>query len=161
MNTQLLHVPSEPTTLLHVPRLKPVADDTWEIRDLLLNTATQGARIPIEFPGPSIVVGCKPVVRPNTALGGLLEPTEDDILALVDLDNQRRFTSAEGQGTAAGVGSSFVTLSALSTRFRDLDWNLAAPRPVLGVTFRWRTDTPAIFADALVSLAFFVITQRS
>jgi hypothetical protein len=158
---QLLHVPSEPTTLLTVPRLKPVADDTWEIRDLLVNTQQQGARIPIEFPGPSIVVGCRAIVRPNMAPGGLIVPTDDDILALVDLDNQRRFTSAEGQGTAAGIGSSFTTLSALDTRFRDLNWNLASPRPVLGVTFRWRSDTPAIFADALCSLAFFVITQRS
>lgn len=157
----MVQVPSEPTLELHVPRMKPVAPDTWEVRDLLLNTQLMGSRIPIEFPGPSIVVGCKAVVRQNSNVGGLLIPNEDDMLALIDLDNQRRFTNTQGIATAAGLDSSFATISALDTRFRDLQLNLDSPRPVLGVTFRWRPTTPALFEDAMVSLAFFVITERS
>lgn len=141
--------------------MKPVAPDTWEIRDVLLNTALQGSRIAIEFPGPSIVVGCRTIVRPDAAIGGLIMPTNEDILCLLDLDNQRRFTSSQGMTTGAGLDASFVTLSALDTEFRDLQLNLASPRPVLGVIFRWRPTTPALFVSCNISIAFYVITERS
>lgn len=148
-------------SLIEVPRLKPVAPDTWEVRTVLLNNQEETSRLTLEFPGPSKVVGIRAVVRPDAAIGGLIVPTEDDILGVVDLDNQRRFTNSTGISTTASRNTYYATLSALDTRYRDLLWELTAPRPVLGVTFRWRPTTPTLFVSASVSLAFFVITEPS
>lgn len=145
-----------------VPRVKPAAPDTWELRTLLLRTEQSTVRIPIEFPGPSTVVGAYPSVVRGSAAGGLLIPTVDDIMVLVDLDNTRRFTSGptQGQTSQASQGSQFVTLGALSSLVRDLYWDLGSPRPVVGVTFSWKwftVGTPR-YEDAIVSLALMVHT---
>lgn len=148
-------------SLIEVPRLKPVAPDTWEVRTVLANNQEETARMAVEFPGPSKVVGMRCVVRQDSVAGGLLVPTNEDILALIDLDNQRRFTNSTGISTTASRNSQYATLNALDTRFRDVMWYLTAPRPVLGVTFRWRPTTPAQYFNASVSIAFMVITPIS
>jgi hypothetical protein len=144
-----------------LPRLKPVAPDTWEIRASLANADEESPRIDIVFPGPSTVVGAYCAVIQDSSTGGLLIPTLDDILVLVDLDNQRRFTSGpnQGQSSQASKSSQYITLAAFDSRIRDLYLNLSSPRPVLGLTFRWKrfaTGTD-FYEDAQISVSLFVL----
>jgi hypothetical protein len=141
-----------------LPRTKPVAAKTWELRALLSRTTPLTDRIPLQFPTPMLVVGCKAtVIRGSYAGGGLAVPTVQDILVLLDLDEQRRFT-ARAQSTAAGANSQFVNLSALDTMWRDLLINATSPQPVFGATFAWwhyEQGTPR-FEDAEIALSLFV-----
>ena len=140
-----------------VPRLKPVAPDTWECRALLSRTEEETDRIPIQFPKPMLVVGVKATVIRGSYVGNLAIPTIEDILVLVDLDEQRRFT-ARAQSSAAGEGAQFANLSALDTRYRDLYINANAPQPVFGFTFAWwhfESGTPR-YEDAEIAVSLFV-----
>jgi hypothetical protein len=140
-----------------VPRMKPVAPDTWELRAFLSRTEEETDRIPLQFPRAMLVVGAKATVIRGSYAGNLAVPTIEDILVLVDLDEQRRFT-ARAQSTAAGENSQFVNLSAIDTRYRDLYINANAPQPVFGVTFAWwhfEAGTPR-FEDAEIALSLFV-----
>ncbi len=141
-----------------VPRMKPVAPDTWELRAFLSRNNPETNRIPITFPSAKLVVGCKATVIRGSYVGGaLLTPTPQDILVLLDLDNQRRFTS-EGQSTAAGTTAQFVNLSALDTLNRDLLIEARSAKPVFGATFAWwhfEVGT-ARYEDAEIAISFFV-----
>lgn len=145
---------------LLIPRMKPIAPNTWEVRAVLSRLALESSRIPIDFPGPSLVVGAYVSVIDDSAVGGLASATSDDVMALVDIDNRRFFTSGptQGQSSSTSASSQYVTLASLDTRYRDLAWELKSPRPVLGITFRWKRFTPPtpIYEDALVSVALFV-----
>jgi hypothetical protein len=144
-----------------LPKVKPVAPDTWEIRASLADADEESPRIDIVFPSPSTVVGAYCAVIQDSSNGGLLIPDLNDLLVLVDLDNQRRFTSGptQGQSSAASKSSQYITLAALDSRVRDLYLNLASPRPVLGLTFRWKRHTAGtpIYEDAQISVALFVL----
>lgn len=141
-----------------VPKMKPVAPDTWELRAFLSRTTLETARIPLTFPDGKLVVGLKAtVIQGSFAGGGLLVPTTQDILVLLDLDSKRRFTS-EGQSTAAGATAQFVNLSALDTEHRDLMIDASAAKPVFGATFAWwhfEVGTPR-YEDAEIAISFFV-----
>lgn len=143
---------------VEVPRLKPVAALTWELRASLSRTATMTDRIPLQFPKPMLVVGFKAtVIRGSYAGGGLAIPTPEDILVLLDLDEQKRFT-ARAQSSAAGQNSQFVNLAALDTRYRDVLINADAPQPIFGATFAWwhfEAGTPR-YEDAEIALSLFV-----
>lgn len=147
-----------------VPRMKPAGPDTWELRAILPRTDEETARIPIDFPGPSLVVGayCS-VIQDSSAGGALLVPTLDDILCLVDLDQQRRFTSgpSQVQSSAASRSSQYVTLAALDSRIRDLYWDCSSPKPTIGVTFRWKRFTAGtpLYEDANLGIALVVIPR--
>src|SRR5688572_32497123 len=95
---------------LHVPRMKPAAYDTWEIREPLAAADLQTSRTPIEFPEAYLVVGAHVSVIATTNTVDLVIPTAEDILVLMDVDNQRRYTSSEsiGQTTAAARGQQYV-----------------------------------------------------
>jgi hypothetical protein len=144
-----------------IPRTKPAAYDTWEIRDTLAAEDLETARIPIEFPEPYLIVGCHVSVIPTTNTPELLTPTPEEILCLMDVDNQRRYTNAEliGQTSAAARGAQYVTLAALDTQYRDLWMELKSPRPVLGVSFRWKVLDDAtregMYQDIEIGIAFF------
>lgn len=140
-----------------VPRSKPVAPDTWEMRTLLSRTDAQSERIPFQFPKAKLVVGAKATVIRGSYAGNLVIPTVEDILVLMDLDDQRRFT-AQGQAANAGATSQFVNLSALQSEFRDLLILADAPQPVFGLTFAWwhfEAGTPR-YEDAEIALSLFV-----
>ncbi len=144
-----------------LPRVKPVAPDTWEIRASLANADEESPRIDIVFPGPSTVVGAYCTVIQDSSNGGLLIPTIDDMLVLVGLDNQRTFTSGptQGQSSQSSKSSQYITLAAFDSRIRDLYLNLNSPRPVLGFTFRWKRFTPGTdhYEDANISISLFVL----
>lgn len=141
-----------------LPRSKPVAAKTWELRALLSRLAPLTDRIPLQFPTPMLVVGMKAtVIRGSYAGGGLVVPTVDDIMVLLDLDEQRRFT-ARAQSSAAGANAQFVNLSALNTQYRDVLINASSPQPVFGATFAWwhyESGVPR-YEDAEVALSLFV-----
>lgn len=144
-----------------LPKLKPVAPDTWEIRASLANDEEETPRVSLEFPGPTTVVGMYVSVIQDSEVGGLLIPTLDDLLVMVDLDNQRRFTSGptQGQSVAASKSSTYVTLATLDSRIRDLYLNLASARPILGLTFRWKRfilGTP-VYEGANIAVSLFVL----
>ena len=151
--------------MIEIPRLKPAAHDTWEIRTTFDADEIETARIPLEFPGPYMIVGAHVTVIQTTNAGSILVPTADDILCLIDVDNQRQYTAADliGQTTGASRGEQFVTLSALDTEFRDLLMQLDSPRPVLGATFRWKVgaDADGLYEDCLISLAFFCLPLKA
>lgn len=144
---------------LHVPRLVPAAYDTWELREDLAADELETARTELEFPGPYFIVGAHVSVIQASNNGSLLIPTAEDILALVDVDNQRRYTASSkiGQTSSATQGVQFVTLAALDTQFRDLHIELQSPRPVVGVTFRWKLGAAAdgLYEDCSIAIAFF------
>jgi len=140
-----------------VPRVKPFAADTWELRAFLPRTDAQTDRLELNFPRAKLIVGVHSVVIQGSSAGSLLIPEPKDILVLLDLDQQRRFTS-EGQSSAAAENSTFVNLESLSTEFRDLMIECNAPKPVLGITFAWwrfLAGTP-LYEDAMIALSFYV-----
>lgn len=144
----------------HTPELSAIAPYTWEVQAALGRTVLQTGRIPLSFKKPVQIVGFYPSVIQGSAVGGLLLPTLDDILVLIDANEERRFTNRLEQTTAAATGAGFVTLGALGAaraqRFLNLKLRNAAPD--IGVQFRWKRDPTggAIYEDALVGLAFFV-----
>lgn len=143
---------------IHVPRLKPSARDTWELQGSLLGTQEESETIAMDFPGPCKLVGMYPSLSGVPPTGGLVQPTLDDIMILLDFNSKRRYTAQVGQTSQAQRGQGFVTLNALNTLFRDLDIEVMNERPVMDVQFRWKRFTQGnpIFPDQSVSLAFFV-----
>lgn len=143
---------------IHVPRLKPSARDTWELQGSLLGSQEESETIAMDFPGPCKIVGMYPSLSGVPASGGLVQPTLDDIMILLDFNSKRRYTAQVGQTSQAQRGQGFVTLNALNTLYRDLDIEVLNERPVMDVQFRWKrfTQGTPIFPDQSVSLAFFV-----
>lgn len=144
----------------HTPELAAVAPFTWEVQAELGRTVLQTGRIPLDFRGPVEIVGFYPSVIASSAVGGgLLAPTLDDILVLLDVNNEQRFTNRLEQTTAAATGAGFVTLGALGAARaqRFLDLKIRNARPDVGVQFRWKRDPNgvAIYQNALIGLAFF------
>lgn len=145
----------------HTPELSAVAPYTWEVQATLGRTTLQTGRMPLSFKKPVRVVGFYPsVIAGSSVGGGLLVPTLDDILVLLDANEERRFTNRLEQTTAAATGAGFVTLGALGAaraqRFLNLALRNAAPD--VGVQFRWKREPPVggpIYEDAIVCLAFF------
>lgn len=149
------------TQAIHVPRLKPSARDTWEIQGVLLGTLEVSEVVPLEFPGPCKIVGVYPSLSGPPAGGGLVVPTLDDIMVLLDFNQQRRYTAQVGQTTQAQRAQGFVTLKSMDTQVRDLDIEVTNPRPVMSIQYRWKRFTAGppvvpIFTDQVVSMAFFV-----
>ena len=143
---------------IHVPRMKPSARDTWELQGSLLGAQERSETISMDFPGPCKIVGMYPSLSEPAPTGGLVQPTLDDIMVVLDFNQQRKYTAQIGQTSAAQRGQGFVTLNALNTLFRDLDIEVTNARPVMGVMFRWKrfTQGTPIYPDQEVSLAFFV-----
>lgn len=143
---------------IHVPRMKPSARDTWELQGSLLGAQERSETISMDFPGPCKIVGMYPSLSGPAPTGGLVQPTLDDIMVVLDFNQQRKYTAQIGQTSAAQRGQGFVTLNALNTLFRDLDIEVTNARPVMGVMFRWKrfTQGTPIYPDQEVSLAFFV-----
>lgn len=143
---------------IHVPRLKPAAQDTWELQGSLLGTQETSETVPMNFPGPCKIVGMYPSLSGIPATGGLETPTLDDIMILLDFNQKRKYTSQIGQTSQAQRAQGFVTLNALNTLFRDLEIEQTNERPVMDVQFRWKrfTQGTPIYPARIVSLAFFV-----
>lgn len=142
-----------------LPKVKPVAPDTKEIRVSLANDEEESPRVDIEYPGPSTVIGCYCSVIQDSDVGGLLIPTLDDFLVMIDLDDQRRFTKgpSQGQTAAASRSSQYVTLASIDSRVRDLYINMQSARPVLGFTFRWKRfdAATAFYENAIIAISVF------
>src|SRR5882724_10137258 len=143
---------------IHVPRLKPAANDTWELQGSLLGTQETSETIAMDFPGPCKLVGMYPSISGVPPTGGLVQPPLDDIMILLDFNQKRKYTAQVGQTSQAQRGQGFVTLNTLNTLFRDLEIEVTNERPVMDVQFRWKrfTQGTPIFPDQAVSLAFFV-----
>lgn len=144
---------------LLVPKTKPVSPDTWEISQDLPAATLQTARIPLDFPEPYLIVGAYVAVISTTNTVNLKDPTVDDLLVFLDLNNQRVFTSSNevGQTSTTGRKGQFVTLGSLDTRFRDLHVILDSPKPIIGMQFRWKIEDDAtreaMYQDCMVSVA--------
>lgn len=146
------------TQAIHVPRLKPSARDTWELQGVLLGAQETSETIKMDFPGPCKIVGMYPSLSGPAATGGLVVPTLDDIMMLLDFNQKRQYTAQVGQTSQAQRAQGYVTLNAMNTIYRDLDIEIENARPVMDVQFRWKrfTQGSPLFTDQVVSLAFFV-----
>jgi len=148
---------------LHVPRVKPFSNDTWEASASLSGAQIQSEQEPIVFPETCRIVGIYPSITLNDNTN-LIVPTTDDILVNLSMNKQRVYTANVGQTSQARNGDSFVTLAALNTLIRDLNIVVDSPRPQASMAFRWKRfiqGTP-IYRDVIVSLALFVeIGERS
>ncbi len=143
--------------VLHVPRMKPVAHDTWEVQGSLLGDTPVSDRASMDFPNACRIVGLYPSLTINSDPSGLVIPTIDDIMVLFDVNEQRRYTNQIGQTSQARQQQSFVTLGSLDTRVRDLDIEITNTKPQAGFSFRWKRWTGSrIYPDMIVSLALFV-----
>lgn len=143
---------------LHVPQVKPFSNDTWEASAFLPGALIQSEREAIIFPGPCRIVGLYPSISLNDNATELTIPTADDIMVLLDMNQQRRYTANVGQTSQARNGDGFVTLAALNTAIRDLNIEVLKGRPQAGMQFRWKRfiqGTP-IYRDVNISLAMFV-----
>lgn len=144
---------------LHVPRVKPFSNDTWEASVSLLGDRIQSEQEPILFPDACRIVGLYPSITLNDDNTGLLTPTLDDILVSLNMNQQRNYTANVGQTSQARNGSAFVTLNALNTAIRDLNIVVDTPRPQAGFACRWKrfiNSTTPIYRDVIVSLALMV-----
>lgn len=142
---------------LHVPRVKPFSNDTWEASASLLGSQVQSEQEPIVFPTACRIVGIYPSITLNDSTS-LLVPTADDILVNLSMNKQRVYTANVGQTSQARNGDSFVTLASLNTLIRDLNIVVEVARPQASMAFRWKRfiqGTP-IYRDVIVSLALFV-----
>jgi len=142
---------------LHVPRVKPFSNDTWEASASLPGANLESEQEPIIFPAQCRIVGLYPSITLNDA-SGLIVPTTDDILIQFSMNKQRVYTANVGQTSQARNGDSFVTLAALNTLIRDLNIEVLSPRPQASMKFRWKrfTQGTPIYRDVIVSLAMFV-----
>lgn len=143
---------------LHVPRVKPFSNDTWEASASLLSTQIQSEQEPILFPCRCRIVGIYPSITLNDATGRVI-PTTDDILVNFTMNKQRNYTANVGQTSQARNGDAFVTLAAMNTVLRDLNIVVDTPRPQAAMTFRWKRFIDAanpIYRDVIVSMALFV-----
>lgn len=143
---------------LHVPKVKPFSNDTWEVQGSLLGAEETSARVPLTFPSPCRIVGMYPSLTLNAVAGSLIIPSLDDIMVYFDTNQQRRYTNQIGDTTQAARNGGYVTLNALNTVFRDLNIVVDNSRPGAGFQFRWKRFTAGtpIYPDHLVSLALFV-----
>jgi hypothetical protein len=143
---------------IHVPRLKPSARDTWELSGSLLGSQETTEVIAMDFPGPCKIVGMYPSISGVPPTGGLVQPTLDDIMILLDFNQKRRYTAQVGQTSQAQRAQGFVTLNSMNTLYRDLDIEVMNERPVMDVQFRWKrfTQGTPLFPDQAVNLSFFV-----
>lgn len=143
---------------LHVPRVKPFSNDTWEASASLLSNQIQSEQEPIIFPAPCRIVGLYPSITLNDNTNRVI-PTTDDILVNLSMNKQRNYTANVGQTSQARNGDAFVTLAALNTLIRDLNIVVDNSRPQASMSFRWKRFIDAanpIYRDVIVSLALFV-----
>ena len=143
---------------LHVPRVKPFSNDTWEASGSLLSTQIQSEQEPIIFPSACRIVGIYPSITLNDATNRVI-PTLDDILVNFSMNKQRNYTANVGQTSQARNGDAFVTLNAMNTALRDLNIVVNTPRPQASMAFRWKRfidSANPIYRDVIVSLALFV-----
>jgi hypothetical protein len=138
---------------IDIPKTKPAAPRTWELRAELDADTEESAQVSLDFPGPYLIIGAYASVAIRTNTANLVTPTIDDILVLLELNNQDRFTSGREDDNGS---PQYVTLASLDTRFRDLHICADSPKPVLTATFRWKIGAAAdgIFQDADIALAF-------
>ena len=143
---------------LHVARVKPYSNDTWEASAFLPGASLQSEREAIIFPAACRIVGLYPSITLNDTNTELAIPTTDDIMVLLDMNQQRRYTANVGQTSQARNGDGFVTLAALNTAIRDLNITVLNGRPQAGMQFRWKRFIPntTLYRDVNVSLAMFV-----
>lgn len=137
-----------------------IAPYTWEVGATLSRTSEETRRIPVRFPRPVRVVGMYPSVIAGSAVGGLVAPSCDAILAVVSSNQRDRFTNRLEDVSSAGYGEAYVTLSALGTsqlqgnRLMNIELKEASPQLDLG--FRWkRWSGSPIYEDAIIHVALF------
>lgn len=143
---------------LHVPRVKPFSNDTWEASCSILGNQIQSEQETIIFPAMCRIVGIYPSITINDSNTELLVPTLDDLLVNLSMNKQRNYTANVGQTSQARNGDAFVTLNALNTVLRDLNIVVDSPRPQASMAFRWKRFVAGaqIYRDVIVSMALFV-----
>jgi hypothetical protein len=141
------------------PRVLPVARDTWEVQIFLSRTLASSGRVSVTLPRTCKITGFKTtVIQASFAGGGLLVPSDDDLLCSFDLNEERRFTATKQTNFLGAQPNAFVTLSALSDRERLLMILAEGANPDLGFEIVWKNFTAGTprYEDAHISIAMFI-----
>lgn len=143
-----------------VPRTKPAANDTWGIQVQLDGDVELSENVPLIFPAPVEIVGCRPSIILAESIGSFLAPDTDSIMANLQANQQRKYTNTISQTSQAQKGNGYVTLSSLDSDHRDLYIDLTNSRPELSIQFRWKRWTGSqLYAGAIINVDFFVIIK--
>lgn len=131
----------------------PVAPETRTLLIDLARTVEMSGRFTIPFPWPAEVRGFHVSVIQNSAVGGLLIPTVNDLLIDLSVNEGRTYTSTVRDSSAA-QGSGFADLAAIGYQApRSVSIPLAASSE-LGIELRWKRWTgAALYEDARVSIS--------
>jgi hypothetical protein len=135
----------------------PIAPRTLEVFVNYPGQADESNRIDVPFPRAVQVVGVRPSIV-VTSDNQLVVPTAEDLLCALDIDQQDYPTANDGATVSSGARfGQFVTLASLSTDRRFLGMKLTAPKPSVGVTYRWKqgSSVAAVYEDCHIGLAFY------
>ncbi len=141
-----------------VPRTKPAANDTWGIQVQLDGTDELSEEVPLVFPAPVQIVGCRPSIILAETIGSFLAPDTDAIMANLQANSERKYTNTISQTSQATRGNGYITLSSLDSDHRDLYIELTNARPQISIQFRWKRFTAGtqLYAGAIINVDFFV-----
>jgi hypothetical protein len=144
-----------------IPRTKPAANDTWGIQVQLDGDSEISETVPLLFPCPVMIVGCRPSVILAESLGSFLAPDTDNIMLNLQANQQRKYTNTTSQSSSAQRGNGYITLSSMDSDHRDVMIELDNARPEIQAQFKWKrfTQGTQIFAGAIINLDFFVIIK--
>ncbi len=137
----------------------PIAKYTWEVATPFSGSDDETDRIPIRIPLPSKIIGMQVWIEP-TSSGGVA-PTLSSLLVSLDINNEKRLTSQQGQiTTGAQVDSVFVTAGSICVAFagggglRLFGWRIDNTTTDIGFTFRWKRGA-GVYDDAIISVSLF------
>jgi len=150
--------------------IAPNAPQSWENRLAIMlgSLAGESDRMVFPFPQGMDVMGFHPVlndlgvVAPSFIPGNIL-PSLRDIDVKIDVNQENTITSLEGQATSVATnrGGTFISLESIDIILpRLMMLRLDAPRPEIGMTFRWKRGG-GIFRDTMVSVTMFPRRQKS
>lgn len=141
----------------------PAANRTWEALTTLTAANAESDTVVVSFPKPARVVGIYPSVAMATLTQGKVNPTLDDILVELSVNEETRLTNRfDVVSQPSGTARVMVTMGA----FRDtvggariLDLDLPDATTELVVRYRWKVPllAAASFNDVALGMAFHAV----
>lgn len=141
----------------------PVANRTWEALTILQAVNAESDPITVSFPKPARVLGIYPSVAMATLTGGKTNPTLNDVLVELSLNEETRLTNRFDVVTQpSGTARVMVTMGAFLDTIggaRILDVDLPGATNEIVIRYRWKVPALALasFNDAALGVAFHAV----